>query len=114
MNSLHPSKFLRCTVYFWFWIQVGKRAVRADLLLPGPEENLEKHSRFGNITEVMKADSIRKLASWHRLSETMVDLFTRDPEQWRRSSYCFYFLDQAAVVRVNVGWTEISFRDRVA
>ena len=62
----------------------------------------------------MKADSIRKLASWHRLSETMVDLFTWDAEQWRWSNYRFYFLDQAGEVRVNVGWTEISFRDRVA
>jgi len=36
------------------------------------------------------------------------------PEQWRWSSYRFYFLGEEGVVRVNVGWTEISFRDRVA
>jgi len=36
------------------------------------------------------------------------------PEQWRWSSYRFYFLDEAGAVRVNAGWTEISFRDRAA
>jgi len=34
------------------------------------------------------------------------------PEQWRWSSYRFYLLDEAGAVRVNQGWTEISFRDR--
>jgi hypothetical protein len=32
------------------------------------------------------------------------------PEQWRWSSYRFYLLDDAGPVRVNEGWTEISFR----
>ncbi len=36
------------------------------------------------------------------------------PEQWRWSSYRFYFLGEAGAVQVNVGWNEISFRDRVA
>jgi putative transposase len=36
------------------------------------------------------------------------------PEQWRWSSYRFYFLDEAGPVRVNEGWTKISLRDRVA
>ena len=36
------------------------------------------------------------------------------PEEWRWSSYRFYFLDEAGPVSVNEGWTEISFRDRVA
>jgi putative transposase len=36
------------------------------------------------------------------------------PEQWRWSSYRFYFLGEAGPVRLNVGWTKISFRDRVA
>jgi hypothetical protein len=35
-------------------------------------------------------------------------------EDWRRSSYRFYLLDEAGPVRVNEGWTKISFRDRVA
>ena len=36
------------------------------------------------------------------------------PEQWRWSSYRFYLLDEPGLVRVNVGWGGISFRDRVA
>ena len=31
-------------------------------------------------------------------------------EQWRWSSYRFYFLDEAGPVRVNEGWSKISFR----
>jgi putative transposase len=36
------------------------------------------------------------------------------PEQWRWSSYRFYFLDEVGAVRVNEDWGRISFRDRVA
>ncbi len=36
------------------------------------------------------------------------------PEQWRWSSYRFYLLDEPGRVRVNEGWTKISFRDRAA
>lgn len=32
------------------------------------------------------------------------------PEDWRRSSYRFYFLDEAGPVRVNEGWGKISFQ----
>ena len=35
-------------------------------------------------------------------------------EQWRWSSYRHYFLDEAGAVQVNVGWGEITFRDRRA
>ena len=38
----------------------------------------------------------------------------KSPEQWRWSSYRFYLLEEAGLVRVNEGWTEISFRDRAA
>jgi putative transposase len=36
------------------------------------------------------------------------------PEDWRWSSCRFYAFDKAGLVRVNEGWGEISFRDRVA
>jgi putative transposase len=36
------------------------------------------------------------------------------PEQWRWSSYRFYLLGEAGPVRVNEGWTKISFRDPAA
>jgi len=32
------------------------------------------------------------------------------PEQWRWSSYRFYFLGETRRVRVNEGWSKISFR----
>jgi putative transposase len=37
-----------------------------------------------------------------------------EPDQWRWSSYRFYLLDERGPVRINEGWPEISFRDRVA
>ena len=36
------------------------------------------------------------------------------PEEWRWSSYRFYSFGEAGAVRVNVGWSKISFSDRVA
>jgi hypothetical protein len=36
------------------------------------------------------------------------------PERWQWSSYRDYLLDETGPVKVNVGWGEISFRDRVA
>ncbi len=36
------------------------------------------------------------------------------PEQWHWSSFRFYLLGEIVPVRVNEGWTEISFRNRVA
>ena len=38
----------------------------------------------------------------------------QSPEQWRWSSYRFYLLGEAGAVRVNEGWSQISFRDRAA
>ena len=38
----------------------------------------------------------------------------RTPEDWRWSSCRFYALGEAGLVRVNQGWGEIWFRDRVA
>ena len=36
------------------------------------------------------------------------------PEDWRWSSYRYYFLDESGPVRVNEGWKKISFPVRVA
>jgi len=35
------------------------------------------------------------------------------PEEWRWSSYRFYLMEEAGLVRVNEGWTKISFRNRM-
>ena len=36
------------------------------------------------------------------------------PEQWYWSSFRHYLLAETGPVKVNVGWGEISFRDRIA
>jgi hypothetical protein len=46
----------------------------------------------------------------HRIKRGLVSA----SEYWRWSGYRFYSMGEAGVVRVNVGWTEISFRDRTA
>jgi len=55
---------------------------------------------------------VEKLRYMHRnpVKRELVE----SPEQWRWSSYRFYLLGETGPVRVNEGWTEISFRDRVA
>jgi REP element-mobilizing transposase RayT len=55
---------------------------------------------------------VEKLRYMHRnpVERGLVDA----PEQWRWSSYRFYLLDEPGPVKVNEGWSKISFRDRVA
>ena len=55
---------------------------------------------------------VEKLRYMHRnpLKRGLV----KSPEQWRWSSYRFYLLGEAGPARVNVGWTQISFRNRIA
>ncbi len=55
---------------------------------------------------------VEKLRYMHRnpVKRGLVD----SPEQWGWSSYRFYALGEPGPVQVNVGWTEISFRARVA
>ena len=53
---------------------------------------------------------VEKLRYMHRnpVKRGLVEL----PEQWRWSSYRFYLLEESGPVQVNVGWGEISFRNR--
>jgi hypothetical protein len=55
---------------------------------------------------------VEKLRYMHRnpVKRGLVNL----PEQWRWSSYRFYFLDEAGPVRVNEDWGKISFQAPVA
>jgi putative transposase len=55
---------------------------------------------------------VEKLRYMHR--NPVKRALLASPEQWRWSSYRFYLFDEAGSVSINVGWTEISFRDRVA
>ena len=55
---------------------------------------------------------VEKLRYMHRnpVTRGLVSL----PEQWRWSSHRFYLLDETGSVRVNEGWTKISFVPQVA
>ena len=69
-------------------------------------------ARFYDFNVWTTKKRIEKLRYMHRnpVKRGLVDT----PEQWRWSSYRFYLLDEPRPVRIKVGWTEISFRDRVA
>ena len=69
-------------------------------------------ARFYDFNVWTTKKRVEKLRYMHRnpVKRGLVE----SPEQWRWSSYRFYLLDEAGRVGVNVGWSKISFRDRVA
>ncbi len=69
-------------------------------------------ARFYDFNVWTTKKRVEKLRYMHRnpVKRGLVE----SPEQWRWSSYRFYLLGETGPVRVNEGWTEISFRDRVA
>ncbi len=64
-------------------------------------------ARFYDFNVWTTKKRVEKLRYMHRnaVKRGLVNL----PEDWRWSSYCFYFLDEAGPVRVNEGWGRISF-----
>ena len=69
-------------------------------------------ARFYDFNVWTTKKRVEKLRYMHRnpVKRGLVE----SPEQWRWSSSRFYVLSEAGPVRVNVGWAEISFRERVA
>ncbi len=69
-------------------------------------------ARFYDFNVWTTKKRMEKLRYMHRnpVKRRLVD----SPEQWRWSSYRHYLLDEVGPVRVNVGWGEISFGERVA
>ena len=69
-------------------------------------------ARFYDFNVWSTKKRIEKLRYMHRnpVKRELVE----SPEQWRWSSYRYYLLDEAGPVQVNVGWSRISFSDRVA
>jgi putative transposase len=69
-------------------------------------------ARFYDFNVWTTKKRVEKLRYMHRnpVKRGLVE----SPEQWRWSSYRFYLLDEAGPVRVNEGWTEISFRTPAA
>ena len=69
-------------------------------------------ARFYDFNVWTGKKQVEKLRYMHR--NPVKRRLVESPEQWRWSSYRFYTLDETGAVQVNVGWREISFRDRVA
>jgi hypothetical protein len=69
-------------------------------------------ARFYDFNVWTTKKRVEKLKYMHRnpVKRGLVE----SPEQWRWSSYRFYLLGEVGAVQVNVGWTGISFQDRVA
>ena len=69
-------------------------------------------ARFYDFNVWTTRKRIEKLRYMHR--NPVKRGLVASPEQWRWSSYRFYLFGEPGLVEVNVGWGEISFRDRVA
>ena len=69
-------------------------------------------ARFYDFNVWTTKKRVEKLRYMHR--NPMKRGLVESPEQWKWSSYRFYSLEEVGAVQVNAGWTEISFRDRVA
>ena len=65
-------------------------------------------ARFYDFNVWSTRKRVEKLRYMHR--NPVKRGLVRLPEEWRWSSYRFYFLDEAGPVRVNEGWAKISFR----
>ncbi|HLW83828.1 MAG TPA: transposase [Candidatus Sulfotelmatobacter sp.] len=69
-------------------------------------------ARFYDFNVWTTRKRVEKLRYMHRnpVKRGLVE----SPEQWRWSSYRFCLLEESGPVRINQGWTKISFHDRVA
>jgi REP element-mobilizing transposase RayT len=83
-----------------------------DLFGPEPPRRVFWQARFYDFNVWTTNKRVQKLRYMHR--NPVKRGLASVPEQWRWSSYRFYLLDEAGPVRVNQGWTKISFRDRAA
>ena len=69
-------------------------------------------ARFYDFNVWTTKKRVEKLRYMHR--NPVKRGLAESPEAWSWSSYRFYLLNEAGPVRLNEGWTVISFRDRVA
>ncbi len=67
-------------------------------------------ARFYDFNVWTTKKRVEKLRYMHR--NPVKRGLAESPEQWRWSSYRSYLFDELGPVRVNVGWTKVSFRDR--
>jgi putative transposase len=92
-------------------MQVLKQRTARALLPKRKRRNPFWQARSYDFNVCTTKKRVKKLRYMHRnpVKRGLVET----PEQWRWSSYRFYLLDEAGPIRVNEGWTKISFRDRV-
>ena len=85
---------------------------QGSLFAEGSQPRAFWQARFYDFNVFTTKNWVEKLKYIHRnpVKRGLVE----SPEQWRWSSYRFYSSDEVGPVKVNVGWGEISLRDRVA
>jgi REP-associated tyrosine transposase len=81
---------------------------RVDAILRAPFWQ----ARFYDFNVWTTKKRVEKLRYMHR--NPVKRGLVSSPEEWRWSSYRFYLLGEAGPVRVNEGWTKISFRTPAA
>jgi REP element-mobilizing transposase RayT len=89
-----------------------RRDSRQRSLFPDEVRRAFWQARFYDFNVWTSKKRVEKLRYMHRnpVKRGLVE----SPEQWRWSSYRFYFLGESGPVKVNEGWGKISFKDRVA
>ena len=83
---------------------VRQRCLFGEATVPAPFWQ----ARFYDFNVWTAKKRLEKLRYMHR-NPVKRGLVTA-PEEWRWSSYRFYFLDEAGPVRINEGWGKISFQ----
>lgn len=89
-----------------------KHPRQRHLFADEPRRRAFWQARFYDFNVWTTKKRVEKLRYMHR--NPVKRGLAESPEQWRWSSYRFYLLEEPGKVRVNVGWSEISFRDRAA
>jgi putative transposase len=89
-----------------------RRDRRQRSLFPDEPGRAFWQARFYDFNVWTTKKRVDKLRYMHRnpVKRGLVE----SPEQWRWSSYRYYLLGESGPVRMDEGWGEISFRDRVA
>jgi len=88
-----------------------RNPLQRNLFGDEPRKRAFWQARFYDFNVWTTRKRVEKLSYMHR--NPVKRGLVATPGQWRWSSYRFYLLDEAGPVRVNAGWTEISFRHRV-
>jgi REP element-mobilizing transposase RayT len=81
---------------------------QTKLLGEGPARVFFWQTRFHDFNVWTEKKRVEKLRYMHR--NPVKRGLAAEPEDWRWSSYRFYYLDEPGPVRVNEGWGKISFR----